>query len=360
MENIVNWFRRQYNNPQVIILAAVLIVGFALVIYAGKMIAPVIAGIVIAYILEGGVKNFEAIKVPRLGAVLIVLGLFLILCFALVFGILPLVSTQALQMASQIPSWIADMQAALLQLPEHYPEILSEEQVRGFIAASAQFVAEIGQQIVITWSASSVLGIITLVIYLILVPILVFFFLKDKVKLTDWLINFLPDKDHGLTVTVWQNVNRQMSNYIRGKFWEILIVGGVTYTTFTLFGLQYAALLSVIVGLSVLIPFVGAAVVTIPVVVVAGFQFGLSPEFAYVVGAYLIIQILDGNVLVPLIFSEVVDLHPVAIVVAVLVFGGLWGVWGVFFAIPLATLVQAVLISWPRANENTEITEQDS
>ena len=85
-------------------------------IYAGKMIAPVIAGIVIAYILEGGVKNFEAIKVPRLGAVLIVLGLFLILCFALVFGILPLVSTQALQMASQIPSWIADMQARIVEI----------------------------------------------------------------------------------------------------------------------------------------------------------------------------------------------------------------------------------------------------
>lgn len=360
MEAVVNWFRRQFNNPQVIILAAVLIVGFALVIYAGKMIAPVIASIVIAYILEGGVKVFEAVKVPRLGAVLIVLGLFIILCFALVFGILPLVSAQALQLASQIPSWIADFQSALLQLPERYPEILSEEQVRRFIGASAQFIAEIGQQVVITWSASSVLGIITLVIYLILVPILVFFFLKDKVKLTNWFINFLPGKDHGLSLTVWQNVDRQMSNYIRGKFWEILIVGGVTFTTFTAFGLQYAALLSVIVGLSVLIPFVGAAVVTIPVVVVAGFQWGFSPEFAYLIGAYLIIQILDGNVLVPLIFSEVVDLHPVAIVVAVLVFGGLWGVWGVFFAIPLATLVQAVLIAWPRASENVDPADQGS
>lgn len=357
MQNLVNWFRHQFNNPQVIILAVFLIVGFTLVIYAGNMIAPVIASIVIAYILEGGVKVIEAIRIPRIWAVLIVLSLFLILCFALVFGILPLVSTQALQLASQIPSWVADAQAALLQLPDRYPDILSEEQVRGFIAAIAQLVAQIGQQIVVTWSASSVLGIITVVIYLILVPILVFFFLKDKVKLTTWFTSFLPDRDHGLTITVWQNVNRQMSNYIRGKFWEILIVGGVTYTTFAIFGLQYSALLSVIVGLSVLIPFVGAAVVTIPVVVVAGVQWGFSPEFAYLVIAYLIIQILDGNVLVPLIFSEVVDLHPVGIVVAVLVFGGLWGVWGVFFAIPLATLVQAILMAWPRMSEEEEAQE---
>jgi putative permease len=64
--------------------------------------------------------------------------------------------------------------------------------------------------------------------------------------------------------------------------------------------------------------------------------------------AYLVIQALDGNVLVPLLFSEVVNLHPVAIIVAILVFGGLWGFWGVFFAIPLATLVNAVITAWPR------------
>ena len=63
--------------------------------------------------------------------------------------------------------------------------------------------------------------------------------------------------------------------------------------------------------------------------------------------AYLIIQALDGNVLVPLLFSEVVNLHPVAIIFAVLVFGGLWGFWGVFFAIPLATLFKAVVTAWP-------------
>jgi putative permease len=66
-------------------------------------------------------------------------------------------------------------------------------------------------------------------------------------------------------------------------------------------------------------------------------------------GAYGVIQLLDGNVLVPLLFSEAVNLHPVAIIVAVLFFGGIWGVWGVFFAIPLATLVSAIFSAWPTA-----------
>jgi putative permease len=111
-------------------------------------------------------------------------------------------------------------------------------------------------------------------------------------------------------------------------------------------------LLATLVGLSVIIPYIGATVVTIPVALVAYFQWGWSAQFAWLLIAYLVIQVLDGNVLVPLLFSEAVNLHPIAIIVAVLFFGGLWGFWGVFFAIPLATLVQAVIRAWPRARES--------
>jgi putative permease len=149
-------------------------------------------------------------------------------------------------------------------------------------------------------------------------------------------------------------VNAQIANYVRGKVWEILIVGAVSYITFSLMGLQYALLLPTLVGLSVIIPYIGAAVVTIPIALVAYFQWGWSAQFAYVMIAYGVIQALDGNVLVPLLFSEVVDLHPIAIIVAVLVFGGIWGLWGLFFAIPLATLVQAVLKAWPRDEVGAE------
>ena len=84
--------------------------------------------------------------------------------------------------------------------------------------------------------------------------------------------------------------------------------------------------------------------------IVAYFQWGLEPYFFWAIGSYLLLQALDGNVLVPLLFSEAVNLHPVAIMVSILVFGNLWGIWGVFFAIPLATLVKALLASWPRAS----------
>jgi putative permease len=113
-------------------------------------------------------------------------------------------------------------------------------------------------------------------------------------------------------------------------------------------------LLAVLMGVQVIIPYIGATLVTFPVLGVAYFQWGLSgDDFMYLVIAYSIIQALDGVVLVPVLFSEAVNLHAIAIIVAILFFGGLWGFWGVFFAIPLATVVKAVLTAWPRIGDNS-------
>jgi putative permease len=105
-------------------------------------------------------------------------------------------------------------------------------------------------------------------------------------------------------------------------------------------------------GISVIIPYVGATLVTFPVLIVGFFQWGASEQFGYLILAYSLVQATDAIILIPLLFSEVVNLHPIAIIVAILFFGGLWGFWGVFFAIPLATLVKAILNAWPRWSLN--------
>lgn len=175
---------------------------------------------------------------------------------------------------------------------------------------------------------------------------MVFFLLKDKKLFLRALSRFLP-KNRRLATRVWSEMQQQIANYIRGKLLEILIVGIATYIIFLCFDLRYPLLLSVAVGLSVLVPYIGAVLVAIPVALVALFQFGLTPDFYYVLLAFVISQLLDGNLVVPFLFSEAVNLHPLTIIVAVLFFGGLWGFWGVFFAIPLATLVKAVLNAFP-------------
>ncbi|HDL5205369.1 TPA: AI-2E family transporter, partial [Mannheimia haemolytica] len=204
---------------------------------------------------------------------------------------------------------------------------------------------------------NSIISLVGLGIYTFLVPLMVFFLLKDKIVLMRSFSKVLP-QNRRLATRVWFEMQQQIANYIRGKFLEILIVGVVTYIIFLFFDLRYPLLLSVAVGISVLVPYIGAVLVSIPVMLIALFQFGLSPDFYYLMLAFIISQLLDGNLLVPFLFSEAVNLHPLTIIIAVLIFGGLWGFWGVFFAIPLATLVKAVLQALPSAQSDAIILEK--
>ncbi len=345
MQYISAWFKRYFSDPEVVFLALFLIVGFAVIIYMGDMLAPVLASLVIAYLLEGVVGVIQRKGVPRFPAILVVYISFIIFLVLLLFGLLPQLSQQATQLVQQIPSMISQGQGLLMRLPEHYPELFSPDQVQEITGIIQREIAQLGQQ-VLSLSLSSVVGLITILVYLILMPLLVFFFLKDKSLILKWIGDLLP-QDRKFADTVWKDVDHQIANYVRGKFWEIIIIWAASFVTFTAMGLQYAMLLGVLVGLSVIVPYIGAAVVTFPVILIAWFQWGWGADFVWLSAAYFIIQALDGNVLVPLLFSEVVNLHPVAIILAILVFGGLWGFWGVFFAIPLATMVQAILTAWP-------------
>ncbi len=345
MNIITDWFKRTFSDRQLVVLLVLLIVAFAIVLTMGDILGPVLASLVIAYLLEGLVSKAQRLHIPRALAVTLVVFLFLVFLALILFWMLPLLSSQVTELVQQLPYMISKGQQVLMELPEKYPELFSLEQADELIGSLGREIASYGQKM-LSLSFSSVIRVITVLVYLVLVPVLVFFFLIDKNKLIAWFTRLLPS-DRLIAERVWSEVDRQTANYVRGKFMEILIVFSVSFLTFSVLGLQYALLLSVIVGLSVIIPYIGATVVTLPVVLVAWFQWGWSADLAWVFVAYMIIQGLDGMVLVPLLFSEVVSLHPVAIIVAILVFGGFWGFWGVFFAIPLATLVNAVLQAWP-------------
>ncbi len=339
------WYERHFTDPQVVILALLLIGFFSVVIFAGGVLAPVLAGIVIAYLLDAAVEWLRCLRIPRTIAVVVV---FTVSFAAVIVGfvsLIPLLSQQITRFFRELPTMLSQGQEVLMTLPEHYPQFVSEQQIQDLIGQLRIEFGTLGQKFV-SLSLASVPGLISLIVYAVLVPLLVFFFLKDKHVILAWFVQFLP-RERGLASEVWREVNGKIGSYVRGKFIEILIVWSAAYVMFTVFGVEYAALLSVITGLSVIIPFIGAIIASVPVILVAYFQWGLSEHLFYVTLAYMILQFLDGNVLVPLLFSEVVNLHPVAIILAVLLFGSVWGLWGVFFAIPLATLVHAVIRAWP-------------
>ena len=353
MFNFINtWYKRYFTDPQASLLVILLTLGLIILVTMGKMLAPLLAALIIAYLLEGAVSKLQIKQISRFASVYIVYSLFLVLMGFILFGLMPLLSKQVSQFFQEVPEMIRNIQGLLLRLPEQYPELVSQKHVLELNANIRDGLSELGQS-VLSFSLTSVPAVITILVYLILVPLMIFFFLKDKKIVMEWVTNFLPKERH-LVNEVWIEMDAQIGNYVRGKFNEILIVGGASYIVFVILGLNYAFLLAMIVGLSVLIPYIGAAIVTLPVALVGYFQWGLSSDFTWLMVSYFVIQFLDGNVLVPILFSEAVNLHPLAIIVAILVFGGLWGFWGVFFAIPLATLVKALINVWPINEEDTK------
>ncbi len=428
MEAIKRWLRRQLANPQVALLGVLLLVGLVVIYFFGGMLAPFLAAVVIAYLLDGIALRMQRLGLPRPAAVVTVFIGFLVGIVLLCFVLLP-------SIVSQVQSFVVDGSPKIIQTAktaydelqksakhwltkfgenagngenaerpdnelaaaqgtppggktsslrstytgaltnssgEKTPETKTADTYQSAAgqnnpekgagsSGSNQF--DLGQQITTIGTAigTTLLGafrnVVVWIVYLVLIPVMVLFMLKDKEKIIAWLIQFLP-KDRSLAAQVWHDVNIQTGNYIRGKFWEIIIVWSVTYVTFSLFGLKTALLLSFFVGLSVLVPYVGAAVMYIPITLAAfdhaafdqsgNWNQKIFWEVFWILAAYTIIQILDGNVLAPILFSDVTSMHPVAIILAILIFGGLWGFWGVFFAIPLATLVHAVIKAWPK------------
>lgn len=336
---------KYFSDEEAVILFLLLVAGTVFIIWFGAMLAPAIASLIVAFILQGLVAKLNRLGVPQLFAVIGVFVVFLGVLVGFIFGLLPLIWTQLSNLAGEAPRIIRELQSYLEVLPEEYPHLVSVETVNTMYQQISQEVGHLTQWLV-SFSLSSIPDLVALLIYMVLVPILVFFFLKDRQVLVNSIAHLLPPQ-RPMMVRIWHEVNLQCANYVRGKAVEILIVGGVTYVAFKFLGMPYAALLSLLVGLSVVIPYIGAAVVTIPVAVIALFAFGWGSHFIWVMVVYGIIQALDGNVLVPILFSEVNNLHPVAIIVAVLFFGGIWGLWGVFFAIPLATMLKAVFAAWP-------------
>ncbi|WP_250658572.1 AI-2E family transporter [Alkalimarinus coralli] len=346
MLNIVrSWVEKYFSDEEAVVLFILLIAGLAVVVLIGDLLAPVIASVVLAFILQGLVSKLVARGLNEKVSILAVFILFIGLFFTFLFFLLPLVLGQVTSLVKEFPRMFSELQSYIKLLPQEYPSLLSEASVNNLFNQATSEAAKFGQWVV-SLSLESFPVFVMILIYIVLVPILVFFFLKDRTLILNSLAALLP-RDKDVMTRVWQEMNMQFANYIRGKVVEILIVGVVTYVAFVVMGLNYAALLGILVGLSVLVPYIGATIVTIPVAMIAFFQWGWGSDFLYLIVVYGIIQALDGNVLVPLLFSEVVNLHPVVIIIAVLFFGGIWGLWGVFFAIPLATLLKAVFTAWP-------------
>lgn len=345
LDQINSFLKKIFSNEETIVFSFVILCAFLMMTFFGSVLTPFLISIVVAYLLVGVQKKIESFNISSKWALVITFAIFIVTGAAMLLWLLPILYTQLQAFVLDVPELFNNFLEFVSTLPAKFPELLTSEQITVFFQAVSSELSSITQNIV----KSSIAGIqstITILLYIILFPILVFFFLFDRKNIMEGLSKLVPG-NREMFSNIWTEMDMQLSNYVRGKTTEIFVVGLCAAIIFSLVGLKYSALLSVLVGLSVVIPYVGAFLVTVPVVIVGLLQFGLTSEFYILITLYLLLQILDGNLLVPIIFSDAVKLHPVAIILAVFIFGSMFGFWGVFFAIPMATFIKAVWNAWP-------------
>ncbi len=345
-ELLKNFIDDYFGHEEAIFFSFLVILFALMLLLLVEILAPVVTGIVIAYVLSGlvarlsraGMQEIVSVSFVFIAFVGVVLGFFLLL--------IPLLWQQAVSFAAVLPGLMKTIQTGWQELAEVYPEILTRGEFSSLPGWVTGDWANMGGAVLDT-AFSQLFSIFGIFIYFFIVPFSVFFVLKDGRKFRAWVSAILPENRVMLTA-VAREMDLQLGNYIRGKCAQILIVGSVSFSLFYfLLDLNYSALLGASVGLSVVVPIVGFLAVTFPVFGVALAQFGWTDSLAWVMICYLIIQVLDAYVLTPMLFSEANDLHPLIIIVAVLVFGSIWGFWGVFFAIPMALLVKVIIAAWP-------------
>ena len=339
------WLDTHLADEEAILMVVLIALGLWVIVKLDYVFTPLIASLTIAYLLQGLVVRLCNRGLKHLAAVAIVFASFVSMLVAALWIILPQLWKQLHVLAVELPRMVGKGHNLLMTIPQKYPEVISQHQFDVFMNQVSEKIAVHGE-VLLSQSIASLPGVLTLLGYGIVVPLLVFFLLKDKDILMTSIERLLPTK-RPVMLQVWHEMNEQIANYVRGKVIQILIVMLATMAVFQWMGLKYSILLGALVGVSVIIPYVGIVMATIPVTLVAYFQWGLTSDFVWLMVIYSLVQAIDAMIVVPILFSEAVKLHPIAIILAVLLFGGLWGFWGVFFAIPLATLIKAVMRAWP-------------
>ena len=337
-----NFFDRYFYDDEQYAALFILSIGIIILYFLGGIIAPVLVSILIAYILNGLMSFMEEkgnSRILSLSVTLFVFGLF----YLSIFLFLPFLSRQILLLVSDIPQIYESVNLFLSNQLAGYA--LQSNQLDEVIINAFSYIPTLFQNALLQLN-SGFSAVMNALLYLIIVPFLVFFLLKDRDVFINYAEILLPKKKNLLT-KIWKDLNIQLYGYLRGKGLEMIIVALVTGLVFYFQGVNYSIILAILVGLSVLIPYVGAILVTIPVVLIGLFQWGLDSSFYIFLTSYLIIQALDGNVLMPLLLGREVKLHPVIIITAVLIFGGIWGFWGLLLAIPIATFLRAIMVAWP-------------
>ncbi|GHE90112.1 AI-2E family transporter [Aliiroseovarius zhejiangensis] len=308
--------------------------------YLGDVIMPFILGGAIAYFLDPIADRLEAMGLSRVAATVIISVLAILLFVIAFLMVVPTLVSQAVALADAAPTLLKRLEVFLI---ENIPSIIDEDStIRQSLASLGQAIKERGGELVGT-VLSSAMGVINIVILLIVTPVVAFYMLLDWDRMVAKIDALLPLDHRPAIRQIASDIDRTLASFIRGQGTVCLVLGTYYAVALMAVGLQFGLVVGFIAGLITFIPYVGAIVGGTLAIGLGLFQFwGDWWHLAAVAGIFMFGQFFEGNILTPKLVGSSVGLHPVWLLLALSVFGSLFGFVGMLVAVPVAAALGVV------------------
>lgn len=315
---------------------------FPVTTFIATLFMPILTAGFLYYLLTPIVSLLEKVNIKRKFAIPIVLLIFITIVIVLILTLIPAILAQVGQLLENLPKVVSslEMQVSKLEDQDWFNEININEIVDSFgltIRSISNFLISN-----VTTSLGSLVGVVAnTAIFVVTVPIMLFYMFRDGSKLPQAISRFLPGEYRTEMIGLLGQMNKTISSYISGQALVCLFIGIFTYLGYLLIGQPYALLLGAIAGVTNIIPYLGPFIGAAPAVVLA---FTVSPIQALKVAlVVLVIQQIESNLVSPNIIGKTLDIHPLTIIVLLLVAGNLAGVLGMITAVPTYAVTKTII-----------------
>lgn len=209
LEMLMQWYRRRFSDPEAIALLVILVAGFGIIFFFSGLLAPLLVAIVLAYLLEWPTVRLQSIGCSRPWATSIVLILFVGILLLMAFVVLPIAWQQGIYLIRDMPGMLNKLSDFAATLPRRYPALMDAGIIDAMAENMRSRMLTMGDSVV-KISLASLVGLLTIAVYLVLVPLMVFFLLKDKEQMLNAVRRVLP-RNRGLAGQVWKEMNQQIT-----------------------------------------------------------------------------------------------------------------------------------------------------
>lgn len=327
----------------VIIFLLIILILYSLYIFRETLLTiffPFIAAFIIAYILNPLVDFFQEKRIPRPWGILLLYGVFFLSIYLLSINILPSLAEEFQKMLNQVPQYASQIQSFLEKIHSDYHRFDIPVNIRRVIDSNIQEIEDIMMNYV-EGATNYIFNFLGHIFLLLLIPLLVFYILKDPHSITGFFLGMVPLKYQDRVKSLVEDIDKTLGVYIRSQILISFFVASMVYVGLLLLGVEFALVLALINGITNIIPYFGPFIGAAPAVLVSLLE---SPLLSLkVILMITVIQQVESHVLAPTILGKNLKLHPVLVILALLTGGSFFGFLGLIFAVPVIAVLRVVL-----------------